>query len=141
MIILDTNVVSEPLKPRPDARVLDWLDAQEADALYLTATSLSELLRGIEMLPTGKRKQAMRDAVQRTLDRLFADRCLAFDRQAAIAASVLASRAAGRGFIISVADCQIAAIAAVHGYAVATRDTDPFAAAGVPFINPWVKGS
>ena len=58
MIVLDTNVISEPLKPRPDARVLAWLDAQEAETLYLTATNLSEILVGIEVLPGGKRKRA-----------------------------------------------------------------------------------
>ena len=67
----------------------------------------------------------------------FEDRFLAFDREAAIAFALLASRAAAKGYSISVADCQIAAIAAVHGFAVATRDTAPFQAAGVPVINPW----
>lgn len=137
MIVLDTNVISEPLKPRPDARVLSWLDAQEAETLYFTATTLSELLRGIEVLPAGRRKQALMAAAQKTLDRLFGDRCLSFDRQAAVAASLLASRASARGFTISLADCQIAAIAAIHGFAVATRDTAPFVAAGVAVINPW----
>jgi hypothetical protein len=137
MIVLDTNVISEPLKPRPDARVLAWLVAQEPKALYLTATSLSELLLGIELMPAGKRKSAMMAVVQQTLDRLFADRFLSFDREAAITSSLLASRASARGFTISVADCQIAAIAAVHGFTVATRDTAAFRAAGVPIVNPW----
>ncbi len=137
MIVLDTNVVSEPLKPRPDARVLAWLIAQEPETLYLTATSLAELLLGIELMPAGKRKRAMMAAVQQTLDRLFANRLLSFDREAAITSSLLASRASARGFTISTADCQIAAIAAVHGFAVATRDTAPFVAVGVPVINPW----
>ncbi len=137
MIVLDTNVISEPLKPRPEARVLAWLGAQEAKTLYLTATTLSELLVGIEHLPAGKRKHVMMAAVQQTLDRLFADRFLSFNREAAITSSLLASRASARGYSISTADCQIAAIAAVHGFAVATRDTAPFLAAGVPIINPW----
>jgi predicted nucleic acid-binding protein len=137
MIVLDTNVISEPLKPRPEARVLAWLGAQEAETLYLTATTLSELLVGIELLPAGKRKHAMMVAVRQTLDRLFADRFLSFDREAAVASSLLVSRASARGFTISAADCQIAAIAAVHGFRVATRDTAPFLAAGVPIVNPW----
>jgi hypothetical protein len=69
--------------------------------------------------------------------KLFADRFLSFDREAAIAFALLGSRASARGYSISVADCQIAAIAAVHGFAVATRDATPFVAAGVPVINPW----
>jgi predicted nucleic acid-binding protein len=139
MIVLDTNIISEPLKPRPDARVLVWLDAQEPETLYLTATSLSEILLGIELLPAGKRKRAMMAAVQQNLDRLFADRFLSFDREAAVASSLLASRASARGVAISVGDCQIAAIAATHGFSVATRDTAPFQAAGVPVINPWIS--
>jgi hypothetical protein len=137
MIVLDTNVISEPLKPRPDAHVLAWLDAQDPGTLYLTATSLSELLLGIELLPGGKRKRTMMAAVQHVLDRLFADRFLPFDREAAIASSRVASRTAARGYAISVADCQIAAIAEVHGFSVATRDTAPFRMAGVPSVNPW----
>ena len=137
MIVLDTNVISEPLKPRPEARVLAWLGAQDAQTLFLTATALSELLVGIELLPAGKRKHAMMAAVQQTLDRLFADRFLPFDREAAVTSSLLASRAAARGFTISASDCQIAAIAAVHGFAVATRDAAPFLSVGVPTINPW----
>jgi predicted nucleic acid-binding protein len=139
MIVLDTNVISEPLKPRPDARVVAWLVAQDPETLYLTATSLSELLVGIEILPAGKRKRAMMAAVQQTLDRLFADRFLSFDREAAVAFALLGSRAAATGYSISTADCQIAAIAAVHGFAVATRDTAPFLAVGVRVINPWER--
>jgi hypothetical protein len=71
------------------------------------------------------------------LERLFVTRFLEFDGEAAIAFALLGSRAAAKGYSISVADCQIAAIAAVHGFAVATRDTAPFLAVGVPVVNPW----
>ena len=137
MIILDTNVISEPLKPQPDPRVLAWLDHQSAETLYLTTTSLSELLVGIEVLPEGRRKREMADGLRSLLSKLFAERILSFDHKAAAAYAVLVSRAAAKGFAISVADGQIAAIAAVHGFAVATRDTAPFLAVGVPIINPW----
>lgn len=139
MIVLDTNVISEPLRPRADPAVVRWLDAQDPETLYLTATALSELLIGIALLPAGKRKRGMELAMQSLQTRLFADRFLSFDREAAIAFALLGSRAATKGFSISVADCQIAAIAAVHGFAVATRDTAPFLAAGVPVINPWER--
>jgi predicted nucleic acid-binding protein len=139
MIVLDTNVISEPLKPRADPRVIRWLDAQEPETLYLTATTLSEVLIGIALLPAGKRKRGMELAMQTLLTKLFAGRFLSFDREAAIAFALLGSRAAAKGYSISVADCQIAAIAAVHGFTVATRDTAPFLAAGVPVINPWVS--
>ena len=137
MIILDTNVISEPLKPRPDPAVARWLDAQDPDALYLTATVLSEVLIGVALLPAGKRKRGMELNLQSLLTTLFGDRFLSFDRESANAFALLGSRAAAKGYSISPADCQIAAIAAVHGFKVATRDTAPFQAAGVPILNPW----
>jgi hypothetical protein len=137
MIVLDTNVISEPLKPRADPAVIRWLDSQTPETLYLTATVLSELLIGIALLPAGRRKRGMESDLQSLLTKLFAGRFLDFDREAAIAFALLGSRAAAKGYSISVADCQIAAIAAVHGFAVATRDTAPFLAAGVPVVNPW----
>ena len=137
MIVLDTNVISEPLKPRADPAVIRWLDAQDPETLYLTATALSELLIGIALLPAGKRKRGMELAMRSLQTRLFAGRFLSFNREAAIAFALLGSRAAAKGYSISVADCQIAAIAAVRGFTVATRDTAPFLATGVPIINPW----
>ncbi len=96
-----------------------------------------EVLFGIALLPDGKRKRGMATAIESLLASYFADRFLAFDREAATVYASLASRASARGFIISVGDGQIAAIAAVHGFTVATRDTAPFLAVGVPVINPW----
>jgi predicted nucleic acid-binding protein len=137
MIVLDTCVISEPLKPRADPAVIRWLDAQDPETLYLTATNLAEVLIGIALLPVGKRKRGMELAMRSLQTRLFAGRFLSFDREAAIAFALLGSRAAAKGYSISVADCQIAAIAAVRGFTVATRDTAPFLATGVPIINPW----
>ena len=139
MIILDTNVISEPMKAVADPTVAAWLDRQAAETLYLTATNLSEVLFGIEALPEGKPKRAMATGMRELLAGLFGARFLDFDREAAAAYAILASRAMAKGFTISVADGQIAAIAAVHGFTVATRDTAPFLAAGVPVINPWVS--
>jgi predicted nucleic acid-binding protein len=140
VIILDTNVVSEPMKPDGDRAVQAWLDEQIAETLYLTSISLSELLLGVEVLPDGKRKAGLAAALSDLLVMLFGARVLPFDQQAATkyAASVSRARAAGRA--ISMADGQIAAIAAVHGFTVATRDTAPFVAAGVPVVNPWEVG-
>ena len=137
MIILDTNVISEPMKAQADPAVVAWLDRQSADTLYLTATNLSEVLTGIELLPAGRRKSGLSEAMQELLERLFGTRFLDFDRGAAVAYAVLVSRAMAKGLAISVADGQIAAIAAVHGFTVATGDTAPFLAAGVPVVNPW----
>lgn len=139
MIVLDSNVISEPLKARAEPAVIRWLDSQDPETLYLTATVLSEVLSGIALLPAGKRKRGMEVDLQSLLAKLFAGRFLSFDREAAIAFALLGSRAAAKGYSISVADGQITAIAAVHGFAVATRDTAPFLAAGVPVVNPWVS--
>jgi toxin FitB len=137
MIILDTNVVSEPMKAQGDPAVTAWLDRQAADTLYLTATSLSELLVGIEILPAGKRKEGLNRALADLLGKLFGSRILPFDEAAAVAYAALVVRARTGGHIVSVGDGQIAAIATVHGFTVATRDTMPFASVGVPVINPW----
>ncbi len=137
MIVLDTNVISEPLKPRPNQAVVRWLDAQYPETLYLTATSLAELLCGIAFLPSGRRKKGLATAMEELLTRLFEDRILAFDREAATAYASLVSHAMARGATISLADGQIAATAAVRGFAIATRDTAPFVAAGARVVNPW----
>jgi hypothetical protein len=137
MIVLDTNVISEPMNPLPDQAVIRWLDAQDPETLYLTANVLSEVLIGVALLPAGKRKLGMEQDMRALQTRLFGDRFLPFDREAAVAFALLGSRAAAKGYSISMADCQIAAIAAVHGFTVATRDIAPFVAVGVPVMNPW----
>lgn len=137
MIVLDTNVVSEPIKRRANPAVQAWLDEQAAETLYLTATSLAELLLGIEIMPDGRRKDGLGAALAELVAGLFESRILPFDQRAATAYAPLVGRARADGRILSVADGQIAAIAAVHGFTVATRDTAPFVAAGVPVINPW----
>jgi toxin FitB len=134
VIVLDTSVISEPLKPLPHATAVAWLDRQPRESLYLCAPVLMELLLGIALLPDGKRKRKMASAVQKLLANYFSDRFLAFEREAAITYASLASRASARGFGLTFADCQIAA---THGFAVATRDPAVFQAAGVAVINPW----
>ncbi len=137
MIILDTNVVSEPIRPAPDVNVVAWLDRQIIDSLYLTTTSLSELLVGVEFLPAGRRKDGLAGALGDIVNRLFGSRILPFDQAAATAYAGLVRRARDGGQTISVGDGQIAAIAMTHGYSVATRDVALFVAAGVKVINPW----
>jgi len=136
MIVLDTNVVSETQKPKPNARVMAWLDDQVAETLYITAISYSEILVGIEMLAEGKRKRGLSAGMAEVLEHSFASRILAFDRNAAVEYARIYARTRKSG-TLSMADAQIAAIAAAHGFAVGTRDVDPFRAAGVKVINPW----
>lgn len=136
MILLDTNVISEAMKPAPDDTVRAWLDEQAAETLYLSSVTIAELLYGIGALPTGKRQDRLTEALDGLME-LFADRVLPFDIAAARRYADLAvkARAAGKGF--PTPDGYIAAIAASRGFAVATRDTSAFDAAGVAVINPW----
>jgi len=141
VILLDTNVVSEPMRAHPDPKVLAWLDSQLAETLYLTATSLAELLVGIELLPTGKRRERLRVSLSDLIHEIFDSRVLPFDSVAAIRYASIISRARASGTVLSVADAQIAAIASVNSFAVATRDTAPFVASGIPVINPWIESA
>lgn len=136
MIVLDTNVVSEAMKPEPHAAVRAWLNEQAAETLYLSSVTLAELLFGIRALPAGKRRNMLGKALDGLLD-LFPDRVLPFDSEAArhYAELAVTARNGGRGF--PTPDGYIAAIAAAKGFIVATRDTSPFEAAGLKVINPW----
>jgi hypothetical protein len=137
MILVDTNVVSEPMKARGDPRVAAWLDAQAAETLFLSAVSVAELLLGVEVLPLGKRRAELTELIAGGVVALFAERILPFDLAAARAYAAVVARARQRGVAISVADGQIAATAAARGFAVATRDGGPFRAAGLTVIDPW----
>lgn len=136
MIILDTNVASDPPKSRRDPRVLEWFNRQVESSLYLTAISLMEMSTGVAILPEGRRKETMRMALDDMLAELVTP-ILPFDRAAALEYASVVVTAKGNLYTLSMADAQIAAIAKVHGFAVATRDVDPFLAAGVNVINPW----
>ncbi len=136
MIVLDTNVVSEAMKPTPDANVRAWLNEQAAETLYLSSVTLAELPFGIRALPAGKRKD-MLDRALTDLLQLFKDRVLPFDTDAARHYADLAftARSGGRG--LPTPDGYIAAVAASRGFIVASRDTSPYEAAGVKVIDPW----
>jgi predicted nucleic acid-binding protein len=136
MIVLDTNIVSETMKPSPDAKVLAWLDRQVAETLYLTSVTVAELLFGVAVLPAGKRKNRLTAAIDGLIG-LYAERILPFDNDAArhYASLAIAARMKGNGF--PTPDGYIAAIAAARGYLVATRDAAAFKSAGIKVINPW----
>ena len=137
MILLDTNVISEPLKRAGDAGVLAWLDAQAIETLYLSAISLAELRFGIAALPPGKRRDTLHTSLEQRVVPLFAKRILSFDTAASDAYAVIRARARALGKAIAAADGYIAATATTHGLVVATRDTGPFEAAGLTVVNPW----
>jgi toxin FitB len=136
MIVLDTNVVSEAMKPEPHPSVRAWLNNQVAETLYLSSVTLAELMFGIGALPAGKRKDMLAQALDGLMG-LFRDRMLPFDIDAArhYAKLAVTAKTGGRGF--PTPDGYIAAIAASRGFIVASRDTAPFKAAGVSVINPW----
>ncbi|MFN4925029.1 type II toxin-antitoxin system VapC family toxin [Bradyrhizobium sp.] len=137
MILLDTNVVSEAMKPEPDANVRGWLDTQAAETLYLSSVTIAELLFGIGVLRAGRRKDKLTEALA-GLMKMFEGRLLPFDVAAARCYADLAVRArnAGKGF--PTPDGYIAAVAVSQGLSVATRDTSAFDAAGLAVINPWL---
>lgn len=135
MIVLDTNVVSEAMKPEPHPAVRAWLNDQAAETLYLSSVTLAELLFGIAALPAGKRK----DMLAQTLDGLmglFRDRVLPFDTDAARRYAELAVTAKTSRRGVPMPDGSIAAIAASRGFIVASRDTAPEATRW-SVINPW----
>jgi len=136
MIVLDTNVVSEVMKPAPDDVVRAWLNAQPAGTLFLTSITLVEILYGIKAMPEGKRKNRLAMMFDGLLE-LFNERILLFDMNAAHQYADLAvtARRSGRGF--PMADGYIAAIAATHGFIVASRDKAPYEAGGIAVIDPW----
>lgn len=136
MIVLDTNVLSEPFKAQPSAKVMAWLDSQAPDTLFLTAISRAELRFGVLKMPEGKRKDALAAGIDQVLE-LFRDRTLDFDVEASEHLAQIAARCARVGKPAMAPDSYIAAIAAAHGFAVATRNVGHFEHTGVKVINPW----
>lgn len=138
MIILDTNVVSEPMRPEPDGRVLAWLAAQDAGALFITAVTEAELRTGLAIMPEGRRREALAAALEAVLAEDFAGRVLPFEGGAAARAyATIQAARRGMGRPISMTDAMIAAIAQARGAQVATRNVGDFADTGVDVVNPW----
>jgi len=139
MIVLDTNVISEPMQPKPDARVLAWFDAQDFETLYLTTITIAEILYGIKAMPDGKRKQHLKNGFCNEVFPLFNGRILPLDYKAADEYAELMAQAKKGGRAIGQNDAYIAAIAKCNNMIVATRDVSPFQAAGIEVINPWTN--
>jgi predicted nucleic acid-binding protein len=136
VIVLDTNVVSEPIKLRPALEVLAWLSSQ-TDDLAVTAVTIGELLTGIRFLPSGKRREKLLAAVEGVL--LAYPIGLAYDENAARAHAVFQERARRQGRVLSREDGMIAGICVANGAALATRNVTDFdyLELEVPLINPW----
>lgn len=140
MIVLDTNVISELLRPMPAGQVEAWLAAQDGATVYFTAVGEAELRHGLAILPEGRRRDDLSRAVEVILSEDFRGRILSFDRPAARSFAAIASERRAAGRLISQLDCQIAAIARANGAAVATRNTRDFAGCGVVVVDPWDHG-
>lgn len=138
MILLDTNVVSEMMKPDPDPAVRAWLNERDADTLYLSSVTCAELWFGMGVMSQGRRRRQLELAFEDVMA-LFDGRVLPFDLEAARCHADLAVRArrSGRGF--PTPDGYIAAVAVSRGFCVVSRDVGPFEAAGVRVVNPWQR--
>jgi hypothetical protein len=137
MILLDTNVMSEPLRQAPEPRVIEWIDAQAMETLFLSSITVAELRAGVALLPVGKRRTGLQENLEKRVLPLFAGRVLPFDLACTLAYAALMAKARSAGLAVAPADGYIASIAVANGFAVATRDTSPFEAAGITVINPW----
>lgn len=139
MIIIDTNVISELMRPRPEPRVVVWVAQQITDDIFLTSITVAELFRGLVLMAEGRRKQALIAETELLLAEDFEGLVLPFDEAAARQYGVIVSMRQRLGRPISTFDAQIAAIAAAHGATVATRNVADFEHCGVTIINPWTE--
>ena len=138
MILLDTNVVSELMRPVPSARVVNWLDAQDADTVWVSAITLAEIRLGVALLPKGKRQDLLSHLADTVFEEEFRHSCLPFDAAAASHYATIVASRTRRGRPISVEDAQIAAIARSVGLKLATRNVDDFLGIDrLMLVNPW----
>ncbi len=137
MILLDTNVVSEVMKPSPADGVLRWLDDQETEDLYLSTITIAEISFGIRILPDGRRRRTLNESFEEFVSRGFEQRILDFDTTAAYVFGDLMARRREAGRPMSFPDGQIAAIARRHHFSLATRNVRDFDLCGLETLNPF----
>lgn len=141
MIVLDTDVLSELMRPAPDPRVVRWLGGKPAPRVYTTSITQAEILHGILLLPAGKRRRALEEAARAMFEEDFAGRVLPFASDAAPSYATIARDRRRTGRPISQFDAQIAAIAKTNRAAVATRNVADFEGCGIEVVDPWGKSS
>ena len=137
MILLDTNVLSALMQSAPEAAVIDWLDRQPADSVWLTSVTVFEARFGLALLPKGRRRLRLERALDRVLDEDLANRIVDFDSAAAAAAAQLAADRQRRGRVVDLRDTLIAGIALARRAAIATRNARHFEGLDVPVVDPW----
>jgi len=141
MILLDTNVLSELMKPEPNQTVLEWVDQQQDNTLYICVITRAEIELGVALLPDGKRKRQIADAAKRIFE-LFEERCLSFNIPAAPVYAQIVANGKQTGRPISVEDAQIAAIALANGIKLATHNVKHFRnIESLEVIDPWQKSN
>jgi hypothetical protein len=138
VIVLDTNVLSEMLRPKPARQVESWMAAQPPAMLFLTAVTQAEILYGLALLDDGKRRNKLSAAIKPIFDEDFAERILPFDADAAIDYAAIAGARRSAGRPISQFDAQIAAIVRSRGATLATRNTRDFEGCGIDIVDPWM---
>jgi len=139
MIVLDTNVVSEMMRPASAPAVLSWLNGQDVSRLFLTSITVGEIRYGLRVLPQGKRRRSLEDGFERIHAQAFAGRILVFDEAAALRYGEIMGRRKEIGRPLAILDGQIAAIAWSNGCSVATRNVQDFIECGVEVINPFAS--
>lgn len=136
MILIDTNIVSEMMRPHPDSGVIQWLNHQDSQRLYLSVISIAEIGYGLRLLPNGSRRRHLSERFDQFVDAAFEQRVLNFDQKAAHAYANIMGHRKEIGRPMSGPDGQIAAIARAHGFAVATRNAKDFERCDLQIINP-----
>jgi toxin FitB len=137
LIILDTNVLSELSRDKPEPRVLGWLDDQPAESVWTTAITVYEARFGIELMPAGQKRERLERELQNFITVDLKNRILPFDVDSAQLAGALGARHHRAGRSIEIRDVQIAAIATAHKATLATRNTRHFEGIGLQLVNPW----
>ena len=135
--LLDTCMISELVRPAPDARVLEWISSAEESALYLSVLTIGELEKGIARLPSSARRRKIERWVREDLADRFAGRVLAVDTAVAEKWGQISGASEARGQPLPVIDALIAATGLVHGLVVATRNVSDLERCGAPCLNPW----
>lgn len=137
-ILLDTNVISELMRPRPDQAVIDWFSNRTGDVFFVSAITQAEIMLGISLLPAGKRRDTLMLSAEAMFSQEFRGKCLPFDTICVPHYAAIVALKRKAGLAVSTEDAQIAAIALAHGYPVATRNTKDFLhIGGLKLYNPW----
>lgn len=137
MIVFDTNVVSELMRKHPEKNVVQWIGRQKSGQLYLTSLTVAEILRGLALLPDGRRKVSLQEGFRQFLRNGFQDRILSFTQETAVIYAPIYHARVQAGLRVGELDLLIAAITREHEAKLATRNTKDFEGCGVKLINPW----